>query len=247
MNQFWNWFEGPLVDGLNSFSWENPNEESTETGTGHRVVGAIQLRQLRTKSHKCNSKQFGETVKNCYSSTFHEDKESFGPSQIYKWDQNSGEHAVWGKFNDIYPGSGFVVTFVPNKTSVLEISSDLKLNEWIDINTRVVMVSFTIYNPNINMLSAMRFILEFTASGNGVSYSQISTVKALKYNDSFDAFLAFIEIVIILYFFVEFILAEIYEINHLRWKYLSSFWNYWELLSITVSITFINNFYFTFP
>jgi hypothetical protein len=69
-------------------------------------------------------------------------------------------------------------------------------------------VLFTIYNVNLNLFGATRLTVEFTAAGAVVPYSDISVFKAIRYFSSYDYFLLALEILIIIYFFFEFMLPN---------------------------------------
>jgi hypothetical protein len=38
----------------------------------------------------------------CYGSSFHEDRETFGKNNEYKWEDNAGGHDVIGKVGNIF-------------------------------------------------------------------------------------------------------------------------------------------------
>ena len=49
---------------------------------------------------------------------------------------------------------------------------------------------------------------------------------------SFDSWLTFCEVLLLIYFFINFPLREFYEIYEEKWEYLAVIWNYYEWIII---------------
>jgi hypothetical protein len=47
--------------------------------------------------------------------------------------------------------------------------------------TRAVSISFTLYNPNVQVFGMANFVFEFTASSAVLGTSDLVTIKAFKY------------------------------------------------------------------
>lgn len=61
-----------------------------------------------------------------------------------------------------YPGSGFYQDLATTRAQSAEIIADLKANRWIDRGSRVVLLDFTMYNPNVNLFCIARYLIEIT-------------------------------------------------------------------------------------
>jgi hypothetical protein len=82
--------------------------------------------------------------------------------------------------------------------------------------TRVLLVEFTAYNLNLNIFLTMQIGCEIPASGELIPFSNVNTVKALRYETGTDFALLALEILIVIYFFIEYIYLEIYEVGIYR-------------------------------
>ena len=58
-----------------------------------------------------------------------------------------------------YPGSGYYQDLSATRAKTSDIVANLKENRWIDRGTRVVFLDFTMYNPNVNLFSAAKYVL----------------------------------------------------------------------------------------
>jgi hypothetical protein len=67
----------------------------------------------------------------------------------------------------------------------------------------------------------------------------VATSKPIRYLTSYDRFIAAVEILVVLYFIVEFIIREITEIVEQRSGYLKTMWNYYEWILILVFSTIV--------
>ena len=57
----------------------------------------------------------------------------------------------------------------------------LQENHWIDSSTRVVIVSFSIYNVNLNVFGIVRLAVEFPPYGSVTPYvGALDVVKGLR-------------------------------------------------------------------
>ena len=76
-----------------------------------------------------------------------------------------------------------------------------------------MIVEFTIYNVNLNVFLTIQIGCEIPASGQFVPFSNVNTVKALRYESSHDYAMIVLEVIILVYFFIEYIYLEIYEVK----------------------------------
>jgi hypothetical protein len=88
------------------------------------------------------------------------------------------------------------------------------------------MVSFNVYNPNLNLFTQIIMITEFPASGNIVPFHsyvflfyyfiyilRIQTIKAILYNNDADWVILAVEMIVITYFLYGFVFTEIWEVS----------------------------------
>jgi hypothetical protein len=99
---------------------------------------------------------------------------------------------------------------------------------YIDRQTRAVVVSVNIYNPNMNKIGPMRIAFEFLASGKlfndnhtlRISFTgkivQSATLVPLRasiFATSYDIGLIVIELIVLFYVLLEFVLKEMAEVE----------------------------------
>ena len=111
----------------------------------------------------------------------------------------------------------------------VDLTLMIKNNNWLDSNTRIVLISFSIYNGNFNHFAVVRLAVEFLLSGSYIFnvvaalstiilgeiipyVGEVAVVKALKYVTPYHHFLLALEIIVLMYFFVAFPLAEFREV-----------------------------------
>ena len=79
----------------------------TYLGVGHKLIGAVQFKQIRIKSDSCSiPKQLGDSVTTCYARNINEETESkvnYGPGTEY-FTYQSGNESFNGQFGNHYPG-----------------------------------------------------------------------------------------------------------------------------------------------
>jgi hypothetical protein len=134
VHQFWEWFDGPLMDVLNSTSNNlNINVSNSYYTSGHHLIGSALLRQLRVKRDKCKVPgQFGDNISGCITKDFIEDRDTFGttfsPSKYY-WSQPTGV-PFYGIFGQKYHDGGFKQFFTGNRDSAAELSKTLQVTHF---------------------------------------------------------------------------------------------------------------------
>eukprot|EP01114_Cavostelium_apophysatum_P005981 TRINITY_DN1716_c0_g1_i1.p1 TRINITY_DN1716_c0_g1~~TRINITY_DN1716_c0_g1_i1.p1 ORF type:complete len:1754 (-),score=458.67 TRINITY_DN1716_c0_g1_i1:2672-7933(-) len=231
VDNFYDWMKGPLADGLLLQEWGDANDvqSSSRFKSGHRLIGSVQLKQMRVSNESCAiPKKFGDGfVSTCYQPTYEPDKKSYGPGNMFKYKEDSEGETYWGQVNSVlYSKGGFIQVVTPNST--VDTAQFLETNDWIDSSTRAIFIKFPLYNVNLNLVGAVRLVLEFTAAGNVVPFEDVGVVKAIRYLDTYDYVVLAIELLLIAYFLLEFLVREIFEMRSLGIKYLSEIWNYYE-------------------
>jgi hypothetical protein len=56
-----------------------------------------------------------------------------------------------------YPSKGYELMFDTSKDDPLPFIQELKANKWIDLQTRLITIEFTIYNGNINLFLQIKY------------------------------------------------------------------------------------------
>eukprot|EP00002_Diphylleia_rotans_P033110 TRINITY_DN7009_c0_g1_i1.p1 TRINITY_DN7009_c0_g1~~TRINITY_DN7009_c0_g1_i1.p1 ORF type:complete len:1625 (-),score=357.84 TRINITY_DN7009_c0_g1_i1:217-5091(-) len=156
-----------------------PGQQSLETSFD-RIVGKVRMRQLRSRIEPC-SENYDDTdtggsnttyteVSLCVRpfSTENEETNPYGPNGCFLWSSQSGTEAatMYGEFGIIYPGSGYVEYLDQAKADASQKLAELKSNYWVDLQTRAVFVEFLVSNDNVDTISLVNIMFEFSVSGD---------------------------------------------------------------------------------
>jgi hypothetical protein len=142
------------------------------------LLGAVRMRQLRILPNRgCllppNLTQFVDN--RCYGNFDAEHQSQvyypkrFTPAYLlpfYMWNpQNRTEMMpVAGRFGT-YPGDGFMLEMPLDRAEMLRTVKHLWEWDWIDRQTRAVVVEVNTFNPNLNVISVNTLLFEFSPSG----------------------------------------------------------------------------------
>jgi polycystin 1L2 len=185
IDDYWEWLENSFVVNLRAQQWYNGEIPEYLNGfindKTNRLIGWASMRQLRTNLKLCSDHRIISECEYDYS-LFNEEKESFEPgwttntteneeysSSIlkafqYQLSENIDTYTYIGD-HGTYSGNGYVYEF---RGSLLDLRSNLsKLHqlEWIDENTRAVLIQMTLYNPNVQLFTSIILLCEFLSTG----------------------------------------------------------------------------------
>ena len=138
----------------------------------------------------------------------------------------------WGQFS-FYPGGGFVADLGYENATSFRIMKNLQNNDWLDRQTRTVIMEFSAFNPSVNVLGIATYFYEVEASGYTATLTSIDVVS-LYSTQSNQLFL------ICVLFFIVFVLfylgREVYKLYQLGVRYFKSFWNWVEIFQVFFSV-----------
>ncbi|XP_064173028.1 polycystin-2-like protein 1 [Anguilla rostrata] len=252
MGDFWDYAQGPLLDGLYWTKWYN--EQSLQSSAQlngqsfiyyeNLLLGVPRMRQLKVVNNSCTvHKDFRQNITGCYDvySAEKEDTSAFGLINGTAWQYHTEKElkgsSHWAILTT-YGGGGFYQDLKMSKDESAAVILELKQNLWLDRGTRVVFIDFSAYNANINLFCVISLVVEFPASGGAIPSYQIRTVKLIRYISTWDYFIIGCEMVFcvfILYYVVE----ETLEIRIHKLSYFSSIWNILDVLVILLAIVAI--------
>lgn len=189
-SQWWMWVEGPLVDliygPMNSTSKHEPGY--LREGTA-QLLGKLRFRQLRVKANRgCTVSYLAKSLySECYADfeSQRQDTSVFTLSPDttgFTWSSGGGKgkstnlNGVWST----YPGDGFIVDFDyidDNRNTFLSEIKRLRLDNWLDLKTRAVIVELTAFSSTHNLYLSSHMILEQSSSGLWTTSSQTWTSK----------------------------------------------------------------------
>ena len=150
------------------------------------------------------------------------------------WEYNSDKHVdgfdSWGRFA-VYSGGGYIANLGYNKFTAGRIINDLTENDWIDRQTRAVLVEFSLYNPPSNLLAVMTYYFEVLPSGFAGAFKNygilpLSATNSQAHN-TYLLFAFLFGLLLVCYFVFECI-----KLCRQKCSYFKSVWNWLDMLQI---------------
>ena len=153
------------------------------------------------------------------------------------WLYNTSDE-VWGfptmAEYTTYKGGGYFMKLDVNKDVSVRIFDELVSQNWIDRQTRVVILELTLYNSNSNLFTYAKFVAEFPEVGGVIPYTDIQVFRLYNNSDS---------ILFLQFFFVLIVVAAtvymFYEMCSNGFTYFKAIWNWLDMLALVMSYTTI--------
>ena len=155
------------------------------------------MRQLRVRSESCHVVKSLQTMFSLCEdeySFFNEEKRSFERGWGNTTEQASNASSVDRAFgyqsseqldtyqwvagnHHTYRSGGYVYDFRGRLQDVKSNLSQLHRANWIDGQTRAVIVQFTLYNPNVQLFTSVILLAEFLATGGIETQSSFQPIS----------------------------------------------------------------------
>ncbi|CAF4283637.1 unnamed protein product, partial [Adineta steineri] len=188
-------------------------------------------------------------------SLFNEEKDSFQPGWILNQTsieededysssilkaftyQSSKELDTYAYVGDhgTYSGDGYVYEFRGRLSDIKSNLSLLHQLQWIDANTRAVIIQLTLYNPNVALFTSVTFLLEFLSASGVHSSARFEPLNFYVFTSLTQLICTIIYICFVIYFLI----IEIKLLIKLKLKYFYEFWSIIQTGIISCSITSI--------
>ena len=122
---------------------------------------------------------------------------------------------------DTYDGSGYLYEMRGKLSYIQGNLSLLKQMNWVDRQTRAVLVEFSAYNPNINLVMVSTILIEFLSSGSILTKANFEPLNLFSESGSLISFKTISELIFVA-FIVYYLMIEIREMLNMDIKvYLS--------------------------
>ena len=129
---------------------------------------------------------------------------------------------------DTYDGSGYLYEMRGKLSYIQGNLSLLRQMNWIDRQTRAVLVEFSAYNPNINLVMVSTILIEFLSSGSILTMAKFDPLNLFSESGGIISFKTMCQLIFVA-FIVYFIIVEMREMLNTDIKeYLSEFWSFIE-------------------
>ncbi|XP_017844970.1 polycystin-2-like [Drosophila busckii] len=152
---------------------------------GNVFLGPPRLRQVRVLPEECEkNSEFSEYYNLCFPaySWRVEDKREYKGA---KWMSNYERATVpiWTEV-ELYYGSGYTYDLTYNYDTNMQLIENLAASHWLNRGTRLVILEYSFFHVNTNILQAVRFMLEYLPSGGCISsYNCRPIRRASLFND----------------------------------------------------------------
>ena len=140
----------------------------------------------------------------------------------------------WGQFS-FYPGGGFVADLGYENATGFSIIENLRSNEWLDRQTRAVIVEFSAFNPSVNVLGIATYFYEVETSGYSAPFTRIDVISLYSTESASQQFYS-ICVLLFIVFVLLYLGRECYKLYRLGSRYFKSFWNWVEIFQVFCSV-----------
>ncbi|CAF1243620.1 unnamed protein product [Adineta steineri] len=257
IDDYWNWLNNSFVENLRAQEWYNDDQPINLNGyindKTNRMIGWATMRQLRSKSQLCSDKRIISTCIDDYN-LFNEEKDSFQPGWIlnqtlieeedysssilkafqYQSSKELDTYVYVGDYGT-YSGDGYVYEFRGRLSDIKSNLSKLHQLQWIDANTRAVIIQLTLYNPNVALFTSVTFLLEFLSASGVYPSARFEPLNFYVFTSLTQLICTIIYICFVIYFLI----IEIKLLIKLKLKYFYEFWSLVQIGIISCSITSI--------
>eukprot|EP00164_Ancoracysta_twista_P010347 GFYU01015579.1.p1 GENE.GFYU01015579.1~~GFYU01015579.1.p1 ORF type:complete len:675 (-),score=108.72 GFYU01015579.1:501-2525(-) len=186
----WNWMDQVLLPGFYpENSSQSPNYNSIPNigntmSYYNRLVGKLRFRQVRVASSSCSIKsEFDDVVEvatTCYPqwSTETQSTSPYGQSgQTYTYSTADDPETTWGSYA-VYDAGGYITDVDIKGSTLIQAQTtigNLKAGRWLDLSTRSILILFSTFNANLEQVTSVSMLIEFTPFGRvSTSYKIIS-------------------------------------------------------------------------
>jgi hypothetical protein len=141
-------------------------------------------------------------------------------------------YPVIGTYNT-YWGGGYVYEMRGQKSYLQGNLTLLQMNSWIDRQTRAVIVEFSIFNPNTNLIIAAQIVVEFLPTGAILTSARFDPINIFIKLSLFQVICHIAYMVFIIFFTIQ----EIRQLFKKGKNHIIQFWTLVEWLIICFSWT----------
>uniref|UniRef100_UPI00398E4760 polycystin-1-like protein 1 n=1 Tax=Pristiophorus japonicus TaxID=55135 RepID=UPI00398E4760 len=142
--------------------------------------------------------------------------------------ERTAQSSQCGRFN-CYKGRGSIINLGRTRHEAYTKLLKLKEIEWIDRNTRAVIVEFTLYNPPTNLFTTVSLLAELPPLGGVLPSAQIESVSIYQKKTLLDYFIMAFELL-----FLALILLHLYfQVCRMTQRGILSYWQEpWNWLEV---------------
>ena len=191
------------------------------------------------QGHHCTTKYHGASEdRGSYAFAWTMDPnntQNSGRNLAYKYLPETSPFFFFGHFG-IYPSGGYSLNLGNTRTSAYDAVLQAKEGDWLDGNTRAVLVEFNVLVPNLNLFTAVKIALEFSNIGNVVATLDFSTLRLYSYVGAKAILLLMAQIILVL-IIIYITVREVRSMIKIHLKYFYDPWNILDIFGLVVAYT----------
>ncbi|CAF1336506.1 unnamed protein product [Adineta steineri] len=242
IDQYWNWLENSFISNIHAQQWYNGEAPQNLNGfindKSNRLIGRVLMRQLRVKTSLCPTK-LSLKCNEDYS-FFNEDKNSYTPGWLnqtneysnssiiraflYDNGENYDQYIYIGKYGT-YNSGGYIYEYQGRLSDLQSNLSELHRLSWINSQTRAILLQLTLYNPNVQLFTSVKFLTEFLPTGGLLPQYRVEPITFQVFISSFQLICTIIYMIFIIYH----IIIEIKSFFRIKFSYFYNFWSYIDI------------------
>lgn len=170
IDHVWLWLQNTMLDMMFPAKLYPGGAPGKFLGVAH-VINAIRFHQKRVNRATCDSLDpnldlvvAGADCHVMWTSEA-EQRSTWGPFNKFKYSLSSGVQTIYEGRLASYDMGGFYTDVLASRASAAEALADLKVVDWIDLQTRAIFVDFAVYYPSSKGFASVRLAFEFSPSG----------------------------------------------------------------------------------
>lgn len=142
---------------------------------------------------------------------------------------------TWGTYK-LYRGGGYIATLGYDEQTADGVLTETLSQGWIDRQTRAVVIEFTVFNINTNLISIATFFYEVLATGAAYTTKKVETLELYSTESSSREFYLICQFLFMAMttFYLVLLLINLFR---QRTAFFKSPWNMIEFLQIVSSVT----------
>jgi hypothetical protein len=262
--KFWNYFENGFLVAAFGNETVYPLKQARRTiplmpflggdeVAQNRLMGAIQLRQVKVilgsqtedRGSACGaSLAYSQYFPDCVPA-YTPQKEYTNPvpggtaqSYEYKTRISTRAHGVYATYGE----GGYFELLNTNMSATNVLIADLKEDEWLNIQTRAIIIDFNTWNPNVEMYAAVRLLFEISPIGIWNFDVRVLLLKprylvVFGNGSPFEWFITICEFMVAL-FCLYYIAEEVSELWVSMSDYVQDAWNFVDWASLIVLLIY---------
>ena len=135
-----------------------------------------------------------------------------------------------------YGGGGYVADLGYDLQTAREVMEGLSENNWIDRRTRALIVEFSIFNSNMNILVIANYFFEFLPTGGVYTNFRTEMLDLHGSETSLGQLILFCRLLVIV-MMVAYFINELVKMCRQKGSYFKNVWNWIALVLIITSVT----------